>query len=152
MTMKESRACGFLIVRQTNGGCEFLLMQHKDRWDLPKGHVEPGETDMQCALRELQEETGICADDIRVHDEFRFTTNYLVRKKRFGKVPANKTVIIYLATLVRERPIVATEHIDFRWFAWNPPHAIQTKTIDPLLAYAEHYLGNETGDATSHAS
>ena len=146
--MQESRACGFLITREKS--CrEFLLMKHKDRWDLPKGHVEPGETDMQCALRELEEETGISAQDIRVHDDFQFTTNYLVRKKRFGKAPVNKTVIIYLATLVRDCPIIATEHPDFRWFTWKPPHTIQAKTIDPLLAYAERYLGEAPGEATA---
>ena len=28
-------------------------------WSLPKGHVEPGETEPQTAVREVQEETGI---------------------------------------------------------------------------------------------
>lgn len=147
--MKESRACGFLIIREEKQR-EFLLMKHKDRWDLPKGHVDSGESDMQCALRELEEETGITSHDIEIYDGFRFTTNYLVRKKRFGKAPVNKTVVIYLATLVRERPIVITEHLDFRWFPWDPPHHIQAKTIDPLLEYAEQYLGGAPGaSATS---
>ena len=30
-------------------------------WSLPKGHIEPGETDAQTALRELMEETGLTA-------------------------------------------------------------------------------------------
>ena len=137
--MQEAKACGFLIIRKKNGR-QFLLMKHKDRWDLPKGHMDPGESEMQCALRELQEETGIDADDIDVHSEFRFTTNYLVRKKRFGDSPVNKTVVIYLATLRHEVKIVATEHPDFRWFDWDPPHGIQEKTIDPLLAYAEQFI------------
>jgi 8-oxo-dGTP pyrophosphatase MutT (NUDIX family) len=29
----------------------FLLMSHKDRYDLPKGHMEVGETEQQTALR-----------------------------------------------------------------------------------------------------
>jgi len=29
------------------------------KWSLPKGHMEPNENDIQCALRELHEETGI---------------------------------------------------------------------------------------------
>ncbi|MEL7266668.1 MAG: NUDIX domain-containing protein, partial [Planctomycetota bacterium] len=37
----------------------FLLMRHAKRWDLPKGHSDPGETLIQTALRETQEETGI---------------------------------------------------------------------------------------------
>ena len=36
-----------------------LLILRNGRWDLPKGKVEPGETLLQAALREVQEETGI---------------------------------------------------------------------------------------------
>ena len=137
--MQEAKACGFLIIRERDSR-EFLLMKHEDRWDLPKGHVDPGETEMQCALRELLEETGIDNNAIVVHPEFRFTTNYLVRKKRFGTSPVNKTLVVYLATLRRDVKIVPTEHPDYQWIVWNPPHQIQEKTIDPLLAYAEQYL------------
>lgn len=38
-----------------------LLVRGKlsGKWSLPKGHMEGRETDLQCALRELYEETGI---------------------------------------------------------------------------------------------
>lgn len=36
-----------------------LLIQRNGRWDLAKGKVEPGETLLQAALREVQEETGV---------------------------------------------------------------------------------------------
>ncbi len=37
-----------------------LLMIHRNgRWDLPKGHWEEGETIEECAVREVEEETGI---------------------------------------------------------------------------------------------
>jgi ADP-ribose pyrophosphatase YjhB (NUDIX family) len=41
-----------LLVQEANG-------RHKDRWGLPKGHVEPGESPEAAALRELVEETGL---------------------------------------------------------------------------------------------
>lgn len=31
-------------------------------WSLPKGHIEPGETPEQAAVREIQEETGILGE------------------------------------------------------------------------------------------
>ncbi len=36
-----------------------LMILRRDRWDLPKGKMEPGENHQECALREVAEETGI---------------------------------------------------------------------------------------------
>lgn len=38
-----------------------LLIRRNGRWDLPKGHLEAGETLEQCAAREVCEETGVGA-------------------------------------------------------------------------------------------
>jgi 8-oxo-dGTP pyrophosphatase MutT (NUDIX family) len=136
--MPEVKSCGFLIIRGDPIRA-FLLMKHDDRWDLPKGHVDAGETEMQCALRELDEETGITADDIEVIPSFRFTLQYPVYDKRRGG-QCDKTLVIFLARLKRDVKIAATEHVGYEWFLWNPPHKIQTKTIDPLLtAVAAHF-------------
>lgn len=36
-----------------------LMMHRRGKWDLPKGKMDPGETPESCALREVQEETGL---------------------------------------------------------------------------------------------
>lgn len=36
-----------------------LFIKRDDKWDLPKGHFEKGETAEQCSIREVTEETGI---------------------------------------------------------------------------------------------
>jgi len=139
--LSEIKSCGVLVIRGQPIR-EFLLMRHADRWDLPKGHVDPGETEIQCALRELREETGISATDVELLDGFRFESHYLVRAKKSGKV-YDKTLVIFLGRLVRDVPIAVTEHQGFEWFAWNPPHRIQAWTIDPLLAEVERFMDSK---------
>ena len=54
------RAAGCLLYRAGKKGPE-VLVAHRPRyddWSLPKGKREPGESDLECALREVAEETG----------------------------------------------------------------------------------------------
>jgi 8-oxo-dGTP pyrophosphatase MutT (NUDIX family) len=45
------------LVQNSNG--EFLLMYRRGFWDLPKGKLDAGESIPDCAIREVQEETGL---------------------------------------------------------------------------------------------
>jgi predicted NUDIX family NTP pyrophosphohydrolase len=44
-------------------GGPFFARKDEGAWSIPKGEVETDEDARLCALREFQEETGICADD-----------------------------------------------------------------------------------------
>jgi bis(5'-nucleosidyl)-tetraphosphatase len=100
-----------------------------------------GETeDIQTALRELREETGIQEDDIEVKEGFKFTETYYPIYKRFGNKKVEKTLVVFLAFLKKDKKITATEHKGYNWIAWNPPHQIQKNTIDSLLAAVQTFL------------
>jgi 8-oxo-dGTP pyrophosphatase MutT (NUDIX family) len=53
------------ILIQAGGGLvenekrEILFIFRRGKWDLPKGKLDQGETLEQCALREVEEETGV---------------------------------------------------------------------------------------------
>jgi 8-oxo-dGTP pyrophosphatase MutT (NUDIX family) len=116
----------------------FLLMRHADRWDLPKGRVDPGESDLDCALREFEEETGIDRQQIVLDPSFRFEEVYYPIRKKTGERD-HKTLVIFLATVPDRVGIEVTEHLGHEWFEWRPPLDIQANTINPLLeAVAEH--------------
>ncbi|MHC2067131.1 bis(5'-nucleosyl)-tetraphosphatase [Bremerella sp. T1] len=143
LSLPQTKACGFLIVKGDPIE-SFLLMKHPKRWDLPKGHVDKGESEMECALRELEEETGIHADDITVDPGFRYQLQYVVNyKKKFGGSDALKTVVYFLARLEKDVELNLTEHGDAKWFAWDPPHEIQEQTINPLLAAVAQYVAEK---------
>jgi len=140
--MRQVKACGVLVVKG-NPIESFLLLRHARRLDLPKGHLEAGETEIECALRELREETGIAADDVDLDPNFRFAVDYYVRYREFNNELAHKTVAYFLGRLKRDVEIVLTEHKDYAWYPWQPPHKIQRETVDPLLAAAEQHLASQ---------
>lgn len=86
---------GGIVFRHGEKGIEILLIQDtKDRWTIPKGHIEEGETAQQTARREIGEEAGLMHVDIlgwlgKIHFRYRridklvlMTTQiYLVRAK-----------------------------------------------------------------------
>lgn len=131
---------GYLIFRRVPS-LQFLLMRHDDRWDLPKGHLDDGETKSQAAIRELHEETGVSPDLIWTDPGFVFEHRYWVASRKDSSRRVMKELTIYLGLLlVENREIECTEHRGFRWWDWCPPHRIQAQTIDPLLACVEQHL------------
>jgi diadenosine hexaphosphate hydrolase (ATP-forming) len=59
--VREPTAGGVVFRRTADGtDIEILLIQDsKNRWTIPKGHIEPGETAKQTAIREIGEEAGL---------------------------------------------------------------------------------------------
>lgn len=59
--MTEIRAAGGVLWRPAaDGRVEIAVLHrpHHDDWSLPKGKLDPGETDLEAAVREVGEETG----------------------------------------------------------------------------------------------
>lgn len=130
---------GYLIFRHSHR-LQFLLMRHRDRWDLPKGHLDAGETKKQAALRELEEETGLAANSIWTDPDFVFEHRYWVPSRNDPMQSVFKELSIYLGVLLEDHEVTCTEHLGYQWWDWIPPHHIQTQTIDPLLASVAEYL------------
>ena len=139
--MRQLKSCGVLLFCRRSR-LSFLLLRHPNRYDLPKGHIEEGESEVECALRELQEETGIQPQLMKLEPGFRYTITYRARYQRFGGEEVEKTLVVFLAFLEEEARVVPTEHGAFVWIEWAPPHQIQPETIDPLLAQAATFLGS----------
>lgn len=70
-------------------GRVLLVRDRFGRWTLPKGHVEPGETDEAAALREIAEETGVAGEISRRLGE----TRHMFQR---GGETVEKTVVYFL--------------------------------------------------------
>lgn len=58
--VREPTSGGIIFRHGKNGKIEILLIQDaKDRWTIPKGHIEEGETAQETAVREIGEEAGL---------------------------------------------------------------------------------------------
>ncbi len=55
-------AAGGVVVDEAG---RWLLIHRNGRWDLPKGHLEAGESIETCAAREVEEETGVRGEVVR---------------------------------------------------------------------------------------
>jgi 8-oxo-dGTP diphosphatase len=62
------RAAGGVVVRPGSDERPEIVLVHRPRyddWTLPKGKARVGETDEECALREVREETGLECELVR---------------------------------------------------------------------------------------
>lgn len=102
------KSCGVLPWRQTEYGREYLIVfeQFSQCWSLPKGHIEAGETDIQTALRELWEETGLNACLDTAHSA---TIEYPLS-------PVGRKQVSFFAGKVQGTPTVRFGEIEgYRW-------------------------------------
>jgi bis(5'-nucleosidyl)-tetraphosphatase len=137
--MRSLKSCGVIVFRR-QPELSFLLMRHPDRYDLPKGHLEEGETEEACALRELAEETGLPAEAVQLQEGFRFSTTYYPRYRRFGGEVVEKTVVLFLGWLTEDRAVTVSEHGGYEWVRWQPPHRLEPKTVDDVLAEVQRFF------------
>ena len=64
-SLRSQVSAGGVIYRcRASRQIEVALIAHRkgESWRLPKGRTEPGETLRETALREVREETGLCAE------------------------------------------------------------------------------------------
>lgn len=102
------KSCGVLPYRMVGGQREFLIVfeQFSQCWSLPKGHMEAGETEMETALRELFEETGLTA---RLDTSKTATIEYPISDV------ARKQVIFFLGQVSGTPKTRAGEIRSYKW-------------------------------------
>ncbi len=109
------KSAGIIICRKDAGELKFLLLHYKaGHWDFPKGHVEKGETDIQAAIRETKEETGI--SDVRIVEGFNEKISYFYRCD--GKA-VFKEVVFFLGETKTGEVKISFEHIGFEWLNYD---------------------------------
>lgn len=122
--MFDEKSCGILIYRLNKSkDPEFLILNYEEgHWDFPKGHVELNETELETALRELKEETGI--ENVQIISEFREYLEYSYMRN--GK-KSTKQVVFFLGKVYMSQKItLSSEHNDFKWLSFSDALSLLT--------------------------
>lgn len=131
---------GGIVFRMTpdQRDIEILLIQDsKNRWTIPKGHIEPGETAKQTAVREIGEESGLKNVDVlawlgKIHFKYR----------RLEKLVLMTTQVYLVQSLDKnERPTKEKWMNGIRWFGFSEAlDAIEYADIEKLMLIAKRKI------------
>lgn len=119
---------------------EILLIQDsKNRWTIPKGHIEPGETAKQTAIREIGEEAGLFHIQVltwlgKIHFKYR----------RVDKLVLMTTQIYLVRSLDKsEAPTKEKWMHGIQWFSFaDALEAIEYEDIEKLILIAKKKIRN----------
>jgi len=142
-----------MVIRETSAGfivfyfdkermqVEYLLLLNsKGHWDFPKGHVEEGESLIEGAKRELEEEAGI--KSIKAYPTFMEKISYYYveqGERRF------KEVYFFLGEVASKEVKISFEHTDYRWVSCEEgikllSYENSKKVLKRACEFIEHYI------------
>ena len=102
------------LVQNSKG--EILLIYRRGFWDLPKGKLDAGESIPDCAIREVQEETGLKSIEL---GPFICTTTHAYYDKWLSKEVEKHTHWYAMLSLANETLVPQTEE-DIEKIEWVP--------------------------------
>jgi 8-oxo-dGTP pyrophosphatase MutT (NUDIX family) len=140
--MIKEKSAGVIVFRfNPRDGLQYLILYHRGNyWNFPKGHVEPGETEQEAAIRELHEEAGI--DDIKLVEGWRQQTYFFFKD---GEKLIKKDFILYLAKLnYGIEPKISHEHNGFAWMDFKTSNKyLKFKNLKLILQEADSYVNHQ---------
>jgi len=134
------RAAGVVVVREMDDGPRVLLLRAYRNWDLPKGRLEAGETELEGAMREVREETGLGDLDFAWGEATIDTEPYAGGKVvRFYVARSPRGAVTLPVNPLIGRP----EHHEFRWVAFATALTLTVPRLQRVLRWAAERIGLE---------
>lgn len=139
--VREPTSGGIVFRRNDKGEIEILLIQDaKDRWTIPKGHIEPGETAQATAKREIGEEAGL--NDVEM---LGWLGKIHFRYRRMDKLVLMTTQIYLVKAKGDTNAIKKEEWMNgIKWFSFHDAlDAIEYEDIGKLMLMAMKRIRQE---------
>ena len=129
---KLIEAAGGLVLNKNK---EVLMIFRRGKWDLPKGKLDKGETLEQCAVREVQEETGITNIELKE----KLAETYHVYKE-FGKHILKESHWYKMLCNTEQKLVPQTEEdiTDIKWVKRSDLKNYTSNTYQTILEVLSH--------------
>jgi ADP-ribose pyrophosphatase YjhB (NUDIX family) len=114
------------VVENSDG--KILLMKRLGKWDLPKGKLDKGETIEECALREIEEETG--AKGLSIVSSFAETYHTYYRNEKW----MIKHTHWYIVNCKEDNKLIPETEEDIEEVTWMDPLEIKISKLDTYPA------------------
>lgn len=136
-------SAGVAVVRAEAGEWRLLLLRAFRYWDFPKGKVEPGETPLQGACREVAEESGITDLDFRWGETYFETGPYGPGKiaRYYVAETRSRDVVLGIAPELG-RP----EHHEYRWVDFDEAFRLASPRVKRVLRWLKRRLPDPPDD------
>ncbi len=129
MTPDLQRSAGGVVAR--DGELLLIALQDGRRWQLPKGHLEPGESPEDAAVREVREETGVTGRPVATLPTIDYW--FVERGRRIHK-QVDYFLLVYAAGSTADYD--PREVSGARWFPWDEGLAKLTYDNERTVATA----------------
>lgn len=139
--MKREHSAGVIVyVKETDNGnpdiLYLLLNYRKGHWDLAKGKLEDGETNLEAAIRELKEETNLEAE---VYSGFEQSLTYFFKNHQGELV--KKDVTFFVGKAHNKNVVLSPEHLFYKWVPLNEAIKLLTyANAQQLLKRADYFI------------
>ena len=131
-------SAGVVVLHRQGDSYRYLLLRAYDYWDFPKGQVEAGETELQAAVREVTEETGLENLHFRWGFRFRETQPYNHgRKIARYYIAESRSLEVHLPI---NPELGRPEHSEFRWVARDEAWKLVTPRVRNILRWSDEVL------------
>ncbi len=137
-------SAGVVVVRDTPEGWRYLLLRAFNHWDFPKGMVEPGESPLDAAIREVKEETLISDLEFSWGEVYTQTGPYSRGKVARYYIARTLTTEVTL-TVIEE--LGRAEHNEYRWVDETTALKLVSARVEPIVRWASALLNADASAA-----
>jgi len=130
-------SAGIILVRRNGIQWRYLLLRAFGYWDFPKGIVEPGESPVEAAKREVVEETTLNDLNFQWGYDYRETGPYSRGKvARYYIAETNESSV----SLPVNPDIGKPEHDEYRWVSYEEAVSLVAPRVRPVLEWAQETI------------